>query len=980
MNRSVFYLAAGALLLFAAGFVSAQGYGVPPIPANENGGSSASVSVSVSVNSGYPPVYSHYCGYSYYYGYYNCYPTVSTYGPYCDPFDPFYSRYCYAPYVSYYYPTYVVNPGTVVYATSGQAQPQVQGPPCSDGTPAGLCSSDYPKYCFSNGDQSVLIDKATLCGCSPGQVQDPSNRNRCIAQTCEDGTALNTCSATRPSFCTSNGFLVDRPEQCGCPAGTKLEGGVCASLNSICFVSTTASTVRAGESVSIDVPYSDVDSQSGFVTCGNGQVASLACSGGRSGTCVASCSYPTLSSSPFVVQARVNGQLCSSSTTVNVVSQLPTTGNVLVRATDCATGAALPGASVNVGGQSLVANANGEARSTQLSSGLTGALVSSPGYIDGAATTVVSEGRTSVVPVCLNRGVESQACDVGAEIAGTVTTDNVQNGVQLRVKNNLGENNAATLTYSSAVHLAGPVVVPLLPGESKIVAVYPLVAPSFSGSSVANVNVMGRGTCSVNVQVPLNLNGGLSMQPLSSLQSMHAGGSACYDLLLQNKGGQTEVRLASSATGLTISFDEDRFVLASGETRMAKMCADIPEGAVGRRSITVRAVSGFNPVSANVDLVINPFMYSNVLGCFNVNSSSSQFMEVRLTNTGPSESFVAALSPSRGFSPRLTQENIFNFANGSTRSLYVQVDPSSMNELDSRATLTVFTKDSRVKVFEQELCFQKPGAFDLTSFISPVRVTVEQGQTGRAFVHVRNAGNVADNFEVVAVPPFQEVSVVSSRLSLLPGQEKTVEVAVSPGDVLAGTYLVPIDVYSLRDPAARILVASLNLVVDVKQSPVSTSLKLVLSQPPLVSFNQSTGEINVKVPVANYDDTARRITPSLSGLPETWAYTVNPSQATIPSLGETEFEFNIKTKNLESRDYNATIVLTDEFGRQSTQTVVLPAKSSNWLTGFFVLGSTSQLFLVLIAALVLIGLYFLYKVWVTRQAVHEQELVAVSKR
>ena len=263
------YFAAGALLLLAAGLVRAD----------FASGTGTGVSVSVSVSTGFPTVYSHYCYYDAY-GFYVCSPYSASFGAYCDPFDPFYSRYCY-PYVSTYYPTYVVNPGTVVYAAPST------GSACVDGTPSGMCSSDYPKYCF-NG---ALIDKATMCGCPAGQTQDPNNRNRCIAQTCSDGTALNACSSSRPQFCTSAGNLVDRPTQCGCPSGTKLEGGVCAPLNPICFVSSvTPSPVRAGENAAVAVSYSDVESASGYVSCGNGEVASLACSGGSTGTCIASCS------------------------------------------------------------------------------------------------------------------------------------------------------------------------------------------------------------------------------------------------------------------------------------------------------------------------------------------------------------------------------------------------------------------------------------------------------------------------------------------------------------------------------------------------------------------------------------------------------------------------------------------------------------------------------------------------------------------
>ncbi len=974
LNKGLFYFVAGVVLLLVAGLVNADYY-------TSSGG--ASLSVNVAVNSGYPPVYTHSCAYSYYYGYYYCNPQptyAATYFAYCDPFDPYYYSYCYGASYSTYYPTYSVNPGTVVYTSSGSqatSQQATPGPACSDGTPAGFCSSNYPQYCLSNGASSQLIDKATLCGCPVGQVQDATNRNRCVAQTCTDGTQLNTCSSTKPKFCTSNANLVDRPSQCGCPSGTSLQGDSCVSLNSICFVSSLApSTIRQGESSVVTVSYSDVQSAGGYVNCGNGQVASLACSGGQSGTCTASCSYSGTGAS--TVQAYVNGNICSSSSTVNTVSQLPSTGDVLARVTSCATQLPVQSVIVHVGSQTVVTDANGEARSSGLPIGTQLVTATKTGYSEASATAVVNAGNTAVLPLCLSQvSVPVVQCDVTANVAGLVTTNQVQNGVQLRVtNNNAAAPNTATLSYSSAVPLSGPLVVSLLPGESKIVNVYPQISAGFSGSSIASVNVRGSGTCSSNVEIPLNLNGFVTMQALDSSLNTRAGGEACYNLLLRNAGNDGQVHLvASSSTGLDLEFDHADLVLASGESRNARLCAKVPEGATGQRTISVQAMSGTYTQSILLQLSIDPAMHSNVLGCFNVNSSNSQFFEVKLTNTGESESFVSQLTSSRGFTPRLTQSALFNFVNQSTRSLYVQVDPSSMSELDSRATLTVRTKDSNVKEFEQELCFQKPGQFDSSAFLSPSRISVEQGSVAHAFVHILNTGDVANTFEIEAVPAFQGVNLVSSRVSVLPMQEKTIEISVSPPNVPAATYIIPVAVYSLQNPATRIQVASLNLVVDVKQANVVMPLRLVLASNPTTTFNSNSSTIVLSVPITNYDDADRTITPTLTDLPQGWTYTASPAQVRLPRFATTTFNFTIAAQNVASKDYDATVVLTDELGRQVRQPVVLPLKSNNLLTGLFVLGSTSQAFGFLIVVLLLVGLYFLYKAIVLRQEVNKEHVL-----
>ncbi|MFH0713161.1 MAG: hypothetical protein V1722_01380 [Candidatus Micrarchaeota archaeon] len=951
MNKALSYLVAGAVLLLVAGFANAY-------------------TVNVAVATGYPVSYSHYCAYSEYYNYYACQPYVSGY--YCDPFDPFYYQYCYSPYVynyapySTYYPTYVANPGTIVYTSSGTPAAQPQGPPCSDGTQSGMCSSDFPKYCF-NGQ---LIEKATLCGCPAGQTQDENNRNRCVAQLCSDGTALNSCSSSKPQFCTSNANLVDRPTQCGCPTGSKLEGSVCAPLNSICFVSSVSpSTVRAGQSAVVSVSYSDVQNAHGYVNCGNGQVASLACNGGVSGSCLASCSYS--SQATPTVQAYVNGNLCSSSANVNVVPALPTTGTALIRVTDCATGRGIPGASISAGGASVVTNANGEATATSLALGSGSVIVNANGYSTGFSSLVSQSGSTSIVPVCLS---SVPACDVGIALAGTVTTNNVQNGVQLIVTNNLPESNNVAISYSSPVTVNGPQSVSLAPLESKIITIYPQVSQSTSVSGTASVTARGKQACSSTANVLLNLNGGLSLRALTTSQVAHGGSEVCYDLVLQNRAGQdATVTLSGSAPGVTVNFYNSRFVLANGETRNARMCASIPEGATGSRTITINANSALNPVSTSVELIVNPFMSSNVLGCFSVNTSTTQFVEVQLTNTGPGESFVARLTPTLSFTPRLTQENLFNFVNRSTRSLFIQLDPSSMNELEGRATLTVSAKESSAKVFEQELCFRKAGTFDSNVLVTPVRVSVQQGKIGRSFVHVKNTGNTVDNYAIEIAAPFSAISVNSAMFSVQPGQDKAIEIVLSPStSVPAATYLVPIDVYSLHDPALRTKVSTVNLVVDVTNAP-TTALRLVLANPPVISFNQSASLIYIKVPVVNYEDDSRTITPSIAGLPAGWTYTVNPSQVTLPKLGMTDFNFVVKTQGIEAKDYNATLMFTDESGRQVTQGIVLPAKSSNWMTGLFTLGSSGQLFTALIVILVLAGLYLLYRAWQLRQTINQQE-------
>jgi hypothetical protein len=181
---------------------------------------------------------------------------------------------------------------------------------------------------------------------------------------------------------------------------------------------------------------------------------------------------------------------------------------VLARVTDCSTNRAVPGTLVKVEGYNLVTDANGEARAPALHPGVYTVTASHLGYGDAVASVTTSAAAGSaLLPICLNAVANPvMQCDVSAQVAGPITTNGIQNGLlQLRLTNNLGTTNAATLTYSSAVSLNGPANVLLQPGESRIVNVYPQVSSGLSGSSVANVNVRGSGTCSTNLQKQFGL-------------------------------------------------------------------------------------------------------------------------------------------------------------------------------------------------------------------------------------------------------------------------------------------------------------------------------------------------------------------------------------------------------------------------------------------------------------------------------------------
>jgi len=1019
VGRLFYAIAGAALLLLAFGLVNAEYYSDTDtsIP-DGTGGVTLGVSVDVNTyyngygygyyggyggyNDPYAPAYfyahypyTHYCTYSYFYGYYTCDGATAGYGatsygavnyatPYCDPFDPYYYQYCASPYsaspYTTYYPTYVVNPGTIVYAGGGvsfgsQGSPnQVQAKPCSDGTPNGVCSTDYPKYCF-NGQ---LIDKATLCGCPAGQVQDPVNRNRCVVQTCSDGTSLNSCSSSKPSFCTSNAQLVERPDQCGCPANTRLEAGQCVALAQSCYLSTVSPrVVREGESATVSVQYNDVRSASGFAVCGDGSQAPLTCTpsvDGVSGVCTATCTYVSSSESPRLVSASVSGRTCSGSSTVNVIPARSMVGAALVKVTQCGSGNDLNGATVNIDGLTAVTNARGEATFSGLVPGMYNVAVSKSGFKPAATSLVVMQERSAISPVCLDSGPQ---CDIDVSLSGVRASGDLRGDLQFLVTNRGAAPNMVDLSYSLPVEFDAPGEISLAGGESQVVTVTPRTPEGFAGVGLASVSARSlNGACTRNVAFPLSLGNGVSLESLGAEKTGRPGEEVCFDLLARNRADRgADIRLTSHATPqLTIDLSNERFTLNSGQTKIVRACTTLPETASGEYNLDVHAASSVNDATAHLTIRTAGSVTSAVsTTCFAVNNSRTQFFDVAINNNGNAGSFTAQLVPSRGFNARLVQPNLFNFRNSTSRAVTVQVDPEAMQTSEARALLSIYAKDGGVKVFERELCFTQRDfdRFNAVSTLSPTRVRVEAGLTAHAFVHVKNTGNVLDFYEVSTASPFGEDE--TQRISLRSGEEKSVELAIHvPGDAEPGTYLMPVSVSTLRGQSRREVSFS-TLAIDVFQPVPQTPLNLVKAGPAQVEFTAAQSLIKIILPLTNLDNAVRTIRASLENLPAGWTYTVSPAQVEMANGNTTNFVFVITAQNLEAKDYNVTAVFRDEFGREKSEVVQLPAKSGSWLSGFFVLGSSGQLLAVVVILLVLAGLYLLFRAWEMRKEIQREQ-------
>lgn len=177
--------------------------------------------------------------------------------------------------------------------------------PCSDGTPVDSCSSTKPKFCSAEGG---LIDDCESCGCSStGVCQEDGT---CLLK-CSDGTLSGECSTNKPSFC-EEGELINKPTLCGCPSGFALDQHADGSCIRTCADGTfesSCSTVTPGKYCSNGQLVSACTAGSGRPICPCADGATCILSGAAAGQCLTSCSDGTLTG---YCSSSTLGQYCSS--------------------------------------------------------------------------------------------------------------------------------------------------------------------------------------------------------------------------------------------------------------------------------------------------------------------------------------------------------------------------------------------------------------------------------------------------------------------------------------------------------------------------------------------------------------------------------------------------------------------------------------------------------------------------------------------
>lgn len=175
-----------------------------------------------------------------------------------------------------------------------------------------------------------------------------------------------------------------------------------------CFVSVNPSTVVEGSSSNIVVSYSGFDSVPSRipVLCGNGVSVDSVCSGGKSGSCFASCSYGFSSQYPSILKVQAFYQGVSCTPAFIQVNKAPSsTGSVSLEAFDCNTGRPIQSARISLTGplnQVVYTDSFGKAFLEDLPPGVYSALFSKEDYSSSTVSVIVSSGKSSEYSACLS--------------------------------------------------------------------------------------------------------------------------------------------------------------------------------------------------------------------------------------------------------------------------------------------------------------------------------------------------------------------------------------------------------------------------------------------------------------------------------------------------------------------------------------------------------------------------------------------------
>ncbi|MBS3070484.1 carboxypeptidase regulatory-like domain-containing protein, partial [Candidatus Micrarchaeota archaeon] len=565
-----------------------------------------------------------------------------------------------------------------------------------------------------------------------------------------------------------------------------------------CSVSLNPPTVRPGEQTSVSVSYSGFASPaSASVSCA-GQQVQAQCTGTNNGVCSAQCSFSAEQSYPQtkIVSASIEGTVCAQAQ-ASLIAPLPTQGTVLARVTDCISGAALQSASVAVNGTVAYTDATGVATAVS-DPGLVSIEVSKAGYAQAQSSAMVEAGKTVSKSVCLTSAQDN--CNFDAVLIRSPSCPYSQEPqpyqVQLTNKNSTGAV-PIQIQYSNTA-LNGPSSVVLFPSQQTIVE-FNSTLRNLAGSRNAIVSFISS-ACSKNIAIQACMSGGLAVDALSEKITALPGEEACFDLLVRNRGlasSPVTMGYSSSDSSLSGEFSEKQFRITAQENKQIEFC--VTARGSGLKSFLITASSEINDASASVSLdVPSPNVYLSSGGsCVDVDAEDTvESVPITLTNNGVSGDYEIEMSSlenedeSHPLQAELVQSKIYGFDKGTSRNVYVSLDPFDANAGEHRFEL-LLKKDGLV-VSQQTVCFDVKDRKSQAVTLSPLSLTIAVGKSASAFLSVENTGNRLLHYSVFAsnVLPLQ---IYPQNFKLESGEFEKVEMQVTaPSGTRLGSYTIPI--------------------------------------------------------------------------------------------------------------------------------------------------------------------------------------------
>ncbi|PIO02533.1 hypothetical protein COT57_03455 [Candidatus Micrarchaeota archaeon CG09_land_8_20_14_0_10_55_25] len=596
-----------------------------------------------------------------------------------------------------------------------------------------------------------------------------------------------------------------------CGETTVVEIALNPYLDESCQTTVNPATVRGGGRSTVTVLFNGFaeEPSQALIDCGNGQIVSsgeCAYSDG-SGSCTAQCGYGFESDYPvyYVVNSNVDGLQCSSAN-VKVVAPIPETGNLLVKVTECATGKAIQSALLEVYPRLATqpiepryyTDQYGQATAV-LGAGVYDVEASKTGYLAERASATVIAGRTTSLAICLDYGEEG--CSYSVELLGGSAED----GYQLKVSSLVNQSQTIYVTYSND-YVSGPALVQLLAYQETVMDVEAIPQGGAGGVFAILTFRDEFGSCTKNVQLPFNLNEGLTIDAIETEKTAFGGQETCFALLVRNHGlDRGQVVLSATPFGSTQDYDwnfePEAFMIASQETRYVEFCVDVPGGANEDASYFINASSPLGDDSTSVHLNVPGAAFSTSLegGCKSVDSTTTvTLVELNVYNSAFSGDYKIELGENE--LGAVTQENLYAFGKGETRTIFMRLNAFG-KEAGSYYVEFRLVHEGAV-VYQDDLCFKVAGDNEVYAQLVPNVLSVPKGSGASTFLKLKNLGTVRSIYDVKTTGNLN-VLVTPDTVALNPDEEASVEIHVSAGSTAKGSYTVPVQVWGCEGGATK---------------------------------------------------------------------------------------------------------------------------------------------------------------------------------